>query len=107
MRELILKNKDLFLLFAKLHRVASKIYAQHYGGVSINLYDCYKKVNDDGMFAWVREAKSFLSAMEVTELLTQTEVSDLIDEFDEVFGEELRKLYPWVIAEFEKELLEN
>jgi hypothetical protein len=106
MKEKISKNKWLFKQFTIINRTAMSVYNAVQGGVGMNFYGCYCEF-EDGVFGWIKESKSFETALEIYEQYTSNDAWDTISQLEDIFGDDLKTISYEEISELEIELSEE
>lgn len=106
MKDKVLKNKWLFKQFAIINRTAMFVYGVVQGGIGSNFYNCHLEY-EYGVFGWVKESRSFETAMEIYEFYSANDSWDIISQLEDIFGDELKTITYKEITEFENELCDE
>jgi len=105
MEKLILENKWLFKQFTLINKTAMSVYGAVQGGEGQNFYLCYTEF-ENGVFGWVKESRSFETAIEIYDQYTANDGWDIVNQLVDVFGDYLTKITFEEIAKWEIELAE-
>lgn len=103
MKEKIEKNKWLFKQFTIINRTANIVYGAIQGGIGMNLYNAHSEY-ERGVFGWVKEHRSFETAMQIYEQYTENDGWDIIEQLDDTFGDDLKTISYDDISKYEIEL---
>lgn len=105
MKDKIEKNKWLFKQFTIINRTATIVYNAIQGGIDMNFYTCHTEY-ENGVYGWIKEHKTFNTAIEVYEQYTANDGWDIINQLEDIFGDDLINIEYDEIFKWEKELQE-
>lgn len=105
MKEKIEKDKWLFKQFTLINRTATIVYEAIQGGIGMNFYKCYTEY-ESGVFGYIKEYKSFITAIDIYDKYTANDGWDIINQLADEFGDELANIEYEEISKWEKELSE-
>ena len=103
MEQKIKENKWLFKQFTIIHRTAISVYSAIQNGNDTNLYHCYVEFQND-VFGWIKENTAFEKAIEIYEQYTANDGWDILNQLENVFGEDLATIEYADIEKWETEL---
>ncbi len=103
MKDKIEQNKWIFKQFTIINRVAKMVYDAVQGGIDMNFYECYCEY-ENGRYGFIKEAKSFNKAVEIYEYITANDGWDIVNQLEDEFGDDIRKIKPDEILEWENKL---
>lgn len=90
--------------FTMIHKIALMVYLNNYNGSHHNLYNSFKEYNN-GVFGWIKEYKSFETAIQIYDEMTANEGMDILEELENELGEDfLSQMTYGQIKEHENDL---